>query len=603
MAAQQQKTPQPHEFVAGRASGIAELTKRATESAAQAGRAAQANVLAFSSSSGISSGAARNKAAQLARRRLLRAACELPRVARAHELDGDLEAAFVCAFRGAALSLEHIPKIDVGLPPGAERTDRNEQIVRAASKRSAVEALAMCERLKPRLQILYARREQEEEDEQRQQDQQDQQDQQVAAAASAASAAAAEAAAVASSAASPQPLTALASERRRLFQTHPASGGSGGSTGGGGSSQFGALAALGSQLKAEQNAALGEFGLATATAPVSAPQLRADSTPSVAVVSAPEPVKSAPPNSNSSGGSGPSTSPAILSSNVSSNVSHAETQQRKPEPEPEPRHSASLLPRNPALDQGMKTRLDGYVVPAVPPLAAPEPIVAPPVVEIPYTATQTEKPKKPKKPKSKRVDRIPDLDELFDDTRIRQVVVNGGMFNEFIRLAAPNTRRNIETCGLLTGKLSKGCFYITTLLVPPQVGTSDTVQTTDEAEEAIFEFQEKRGLITLGWIHTHPKHECFLSSVDMHTQGGYQTLMKEAVAIVVAPEYRPNFGVFRLKTPPGMDGLGTIQRCPLPGFHPHDRGVYEVATHVDLRWPNQGLKPPPYVVVDIRTRK
>lgn len=31
------------------------------------------------------------------------------------------------------------------------------------------------------------------------------------------------------------------------------------------------------------------------------------------------------------------------------------------------------------------------------------------------------------------------------------------------------------------------------------MGTSDTCATKDE--ESIFEFQDKRGLITLGWIH------------------------------------------------------------------------------------------------------
>lgn len=45
-------------------------------------------------------------------------------------------------------------------------------------------------------------------------------------------------------------------------------------------------------------------------------------------------------------------------------------------------------------------------------------------------------------------------------------------------------------------------------------------------------------LYPLGWIHTHPTQTCFLSSIDVHTQCGYQTMLDEAVAIVMAPTDR-----------------------------------------------------------------
>lgn len=85
-----------------------------------------------------------------------------------------------------------------------------------------------------------------------------------------------------------------------------------------------------------------------------------------------------------------------------------------------------------------------------------------------------------------------------------------------------NTRRGVESCGILAGLLNskKGLFSITTLIVPKQEGTSDTVQAL--AEEEIFEAQDSRGLYPMGWIHTHPTQTCFLSSIDVHTQCGYQ---------------------------------------------------------------------------------
>ena len=38
----------------------------------------------------------------------------------------------------------------------------------------------------------------------------------------------------------------------------------------------------------------------------------------------------------------------------------------------------------------------------------------------------------------------------------------------------------------------------------------------------------------LGWVHTHPDYNAFLSSVDMHNHYLYQCMMPESVAIVVS---------------------------------------------------------------------
>jgi hypothetical protein len=75
-----------------------------------------------------------------------------------------------------------------------------------------------------------------------------------------------------------------------------------------------------------------------------------------------------------------------------------------------------------------------------------------------------------------------------------------------------------------------------------------------------------------------------MSSVDLHTHCGYQTMLAEAVAVVMAPSRGVcvpaarrspmaadgvpcRHGVFSLHTP---DGLSLVQRCPRTGFHAHD---------------------------------
>jgi len=135
----------------------------------------------------------------------------------------------------------------------------------------------------------------------------------------------------------------------------------------------------------------------------------------------------------------------------------------------------------------------------------------------------------------------------------------------FLNVAAVNTARNRETCGLLLGKDKKSKFVVTTLLIPKQHSTSDTC-TMDE-EELVMNFTEERSLITLGWIHTHPTQSCFMSSVDLHTHSGFQRMLPESFAVVCAPTSTPNFGIFRLTEPPGLQ---TILDCTQKeAFHPH----------------------------------
>lgn len=175
---------------------------------------------------------------------------------------------------------------------------------------------------------------------------------------------------------------------------------------------------------------------------------------------------------------------------------------------------------------------------------------------------------------------------------LRQIDIDGEIFDSFMRAAHSNTSREIETCGILCGRMhdDESGFSVTHLIVPKQTGTTDTCATTDEEE--IFLYQMKKDLLTLGWIHTHPTQACFLSSVDLHTQASYQGLFPEALAVVIAPKDQPNFSIFHLTN----HGLMTVQSCPLKGFHLHDEiRLYEPSSHVKLRW---GQKK--YKVVDMR---
>ncbi|XP_066939836.1 STAM-binding protein-like isoform X2 [Macrobrachium rosenbergii] len=115
---------------------------------------------------------------------------------------------------------------------------------------------------------------------------------------------------------------------------------------------------------------------------------------------------------------------------------------------------------------------------------------------------------------------------------LREVVVPVELMSKFMNLAQANTLRNIETCGVLAGRL------------------------------------------------THPTQTAFLSSVDLHTHCSYQLMMPEAVAIVCAPKYDET-GYFTLTH---NHGLAFIANCQQSGFHPHPKEppLFQKADHVTL---------------------
>lgn len=115
------------------------------------------------------------------------------------------------------------------------------------------------------------------------------------------------------------------------------------------------------------------------------------------------------------------------------------------------------------------------------------------------------------------------------------------------------------------------------MIIPKQRGTSNTVVTYDE--EKLIDIQIDKGLVTLGWIHTHPSQSCFMSSVDLHTHFGYEIMLPEAIAIVLAPSDKHNdCGIFSIRHP---DGMNALKDCPSRGFHQHDNldEIYGEALH------------------------
>jgi STAM-binding protein len=149
----------------------------------------------------------------------------------------------------------------------------------------------------------------------------------------------------------------------------------------------------------------------------------------------------------------------------------------------------------------------------------------------------------------------------------------------FEKVASPNTARDVETCGILAGKIVRNRLRMTHLIIPMQSGTANTCCTCNE--EDVFNYMLEKQIVNLGWVHTHPSQTCFLSSVDLHTGASYQLLLAEALSIVIAPtDAAKRVGVFRLS--PG--GLRVIQQCVETGFHTHENSGNELYGDACVEW-------------------
>ncbi|KAI4224239.1 MAG: hypothetical protein L6R36_004805 [Xanthoria steineri] len=182
---------------------------------------------------------------------------------------------------------------------------------------------------------------------------------------------------------------------------------------------------------------------------------------------------------------------------------------------------------------------------------------------------------------------------LENGTPLRTIFLPPDLRHRFLSIALPNTKANLETCGILCGTLISNALFISKLVIPEQKSTSDTCETVNESD--LFDYIDGEDLMVLGWIHTHPTQTCFMSSRDLHTHSGYQVMMPESIAIVCAPS-KGDWGVFRLTDPPGMK---SVLNCTQSGlFHPHaESNIYTDALRPGHVYEAKGLE---FDVVDMR---
>ncbi|SMN21335.1 similar to Saccharomyces cerevisiae YDL216C RRI1 Catalytic subunit of the COP9 signalosome (CSN) complex [Maudiozyma saulgeensis] len=109
-----------------------------------------------------------------------------------------------------------------------------------------------------------------------------------------------------------------------------------------------------------------------------------------------------------------------------------------------------------------------------------------------------------------------------------------------------------EIMGMLVGVTHGSTFIVTQSFPLPILGTETTVNAMSESYEymvqymnSIFSDVDKMNHI-VGWYHSHPGYDCWLSKTDMTTQNLNQSYQDPYLAIVVDPKKSVEQGAIRI---------------------------------------------------------
>jgi len=97
----------------------------------------------------------------------------------------------------------------------------------------------------------------------------------------------------------------------------------------------------------------------------------------------------------------------------------------------------------------------------------------------------------------------------------------------------------MEVMGLMLGEfIDDYTIRVVDVFAMPQSGTSVSVEAVDPVfQTKMLDMLKQVGRpeMVVGWYHSHPGFDCWLSNVDVNTQQSFEALNKRAVAVVVDP--------------------------------------------------------------------
>ncbi|OHS97525.1 26S proteasome non-ATPase regulatory subunit 14 [Tritrichomonas foetus] len=124
----------------------------------------------------------------------------------------------------------------------------------------------------------------------------------------------------------------------------------------------------------------------------------------------------------------------------------------------------------------------------------------------------------------------------------------------------------LEVIGIMLGqRIDEFTIEIIDVFATPQVATGQNVETTDEQFQLnymkLLERTGYDGHVQVGWYHSHPGFDVWLSDVDVKNQQAMEAVDERAVAVVVDPVLSARghvvIGAFR-NIPMGMESMLSV---------------------------------------------
>ena len=142
-----------------------------------------------------------------------------------------------------------------------------------------------------------------------------------------------------------------------------------------------------------------------------------------------------------------------------------------------------------------------------------------------------------------------------------------GLFQSFKDKVRQNSAMELETCGVIMGRLmgeenENRTYVVCNIVVPEQIVSSDHTEVTQVGNESLINFMVANQCQSVGLYHTHPMYDTLPSSVDLHNQYSHHNMFKEYISVIQSVRDN-NTDIWQLSE----DGMDQMKTCQKTSFH------------------------------------
>ncbi|CAJ0928502.1 unnamed protein product, partial [Mesorhabditis belari] len=154
--------------------------------------------------------------------------------------------------------------------------------------------------------------------------------------------------------------------------------------------------------------------------------------------------------------------------------------------------------------------------------------------------------------------------------------------SKFLEVVRVSRRDVAAALAFFCGKKTDKSYEITHLVFPGQIYLQDKSQIVVPKE--MTKILSEQAPEVIGWIHTHPRGDAFMSTTDLHDHFPYQKKIESAICVICTTNDRQgeDIGYFHMT----KRGMEAIERCTLNDRpHNHCQGagpLFQKAKHINF---------------------